>query len=179
MGSGWRSPLREPTSLQSSFLCPVPFPHSPQGSSWEHVFNNALAQGSPLRFCSRELIYNSSYGLSLSLKYILISFAKYYMESHLKRVRWFSVHSIALIQRTFTYFFLHWWSETCGIAPESDSTKPRLFFPCTCFYIKRVILEKEKKWKLKKKGLWCWHTMWPEMSLKNCGFLLGGSQISQ
>ena len=30
--------------------------------------------------------------------------------------------------------------------------KPRLFLPCTCFYIKRVILEKEKKkWKLKKK----------------------------
>lgn len=94
------------THISAEFLpLPCPFPLLPSGSSWEHVFNNALAQGSPLRLCSGELTYDSSYGLSLSSKYILICFAKYYMGSHLKRVRWFTVQSVALIQRTFTYFF--------------------------------------------------------------------------
>ena len=59
-------------------------------------------------FVSRELIHDNSYGLSLSSKYILIYFAKYYMEGHLKRVRCFIVHSIALMQtnkRTLNIFF--------------------------------------------------------------------------
>lgn len=178
---GWRSPLREPTSLQSSFLCPVPFPYSPQvppenTSSTTHLHKDRLsgfALGNwPMTVpmdcpCLRSI---SWFVLQNIIWKVILKGSG---DSLSTALLWYK----GLLHIFFCIGGLRHMALLLNLTPQ----KPRLFLPCTCFYIKRVILEKEKKkWKLKKKkGLWWWHTTWPEMNLKNCGFPLGGSQISQ